>query len=91
MKDFLTKEFWLNRITNKLFWVQVFLSLTGPVLVYFGLSFDDFDNWPMLGSTIQKALLNPYIVGTMLVGLWNAVNNPTTPGLGDSVTVKEEV
>ena len=30
------------------------------------------------------ALKNPYVIGLILVSVWNALNDPTTEGLSDS-------
>lgn len=70
---------------NLTFWVSVVLSVVAPVLAYFGISGADLTTWPALGDLIIRAVSNPYVVGTMLVALYNAIIDPTTSGIGDSI------
>lgn len=44
----------------------------------------DLTSWKALGELLLEAVRNPYVLGLVLVSLWNAVNDPTTSGLGDS-------
>ena len=45
----------------------------------------DITSWALLGRTLLDAIGNPYVIITALVALWNAVTDPTTAGIGDSV------
>jgi phi LC3 family holin len=48
--------------------------------------------WAALGGILLEAIKNPVIVVAVIVSVWNAVNDPTTAGLGDSsqaLTYKE--
>ena len=38
----------------------------------------------MLWDTLVKAISNPYVVFTIVVSMWNAINDPTTAGIKDS-------
>ena len=38
----------------------------------------------MLGGLILSAIKNPYVLVLVLVSVYNAINDPTTSGLGDS-------
>lgn len=40
--------------------------------------------WAALGGVLLDAIKNPVIVVAVIVSVWNAVNDPTTAGLGDS-------
>ena len=68
------------RLKNPVFWAQLGLALLTPVLAYFGLTGADITSWPMLGQTLS----NPYVCVLAAVSVWNALNDPTTAGLGDS-------
>jgi phi LC3 family holin len=72
------------RAKNPAFWVQVLLAVGTPVLAYFGLTGADLTSWPLLGSTVWQALCNPYVCALVAVSLYNALQDPTTPGVGDS-------
>lgn len=69
------------RFKNPTFLIQLFLTLFIPVLSYYGLTAQDLTSWPSLFELIKDALSNPYVLGTVAIGLWNAINDPTTKGL----------
>ena len=75
---------WKVRISNPLFWVQVILAILMPILAYMGLTVEDLTSWAILGETLLEAVKNPYVLGLVVVSVWNAVNDPTTEGAGDS-------
>ena len=72
------------RLKNPVFWAQLGLAIFTPILAYFGLTGADITSWPLLGQTLLAAVKNPYVVCLAAVSVWNAVNDPTTRGLGDS-------
>ena len=72
------------RIKNPVFWVNIALSIIAPIGVYFGIAAQDLTTWTMLWDTLVKAVSNPYVVFTIVVSMWNAINDPTTAGLKDS-------
>jgi phi LC3 family holin len=72
------------RFKNPVFIAQLVLAILGPIVAYFGITYADLSTWPMLGDTLVKAVLNPYVVGTIVVSVWQTLNDPTTKGLGDS-------
>lgn len=76
---------WTVRIKNPVWWFQVVMAVVLPILTYYGLSGTDITSWALLGRTLLDAIGNPYVVITALVALWNAVTDPTTAGIGDSV------
>lgn len=83
---------WRVRFKNANFWIQIALAVIVPVLAYFGLTAQDFTTWPKLFKIISDALMNPYVLFTVLVSVYNAVNDPTTKGITDSdraMTYKE--
>ena len=75
---------WKVRIKNPVFWVQVAAAIVLPILTYLGLSWEDMTSWAALGGIFLEAVKNPVILVSVLVSVWNAVNDPTTKGLGDS-------
>lgn len=75
---------WKVRITNPLFWVQVGLAILMPILAYLGITVEDLTSWPILGDALLSAIKNPYVLGLVLVSVWNAINDPTTVGISDS-------
>lgn len=80
-------EFNLNlliRAKNPQFWIQIGLSVFAPILAYYGISGTEIDTWPKLYELLKGALSNPFIVFSALVGIYNAITDPTTPGLSDS-------
>lgn len=75
---------WKVRMRNPLFWVQVILAVLMPILAYMGLTVEDLTSWAILGTTLLEAVKNPYVLGLVVVSVWNAVNDPTTEGVKDS-------
>lgn len=82
---------WKVRIRNPLFWVQVLLAVLMPILAYMGLTVEDLTSWTILGETLMEAVKNPYVLGLVVVSVWNAVNDPTTEGMGDSELAKSYI
>lgn len=75
---------WKVRMRNPLFWVQVILAVLMPILAYMGLTVEDLTSWAILGETLFEAVKNPYVLGLVVVSVWNAINDPTTAGVADS-------
>lgn len=75
---------WKVRVKNPLFWVQVILAVLTPILAYLGISAENLTSWSILGETLLEAIKNPYVLGLVLVSVWNAINDPTTSGVSDS-------
>ena len=42
------------------------------------------NSWSTLGKTLLDAISNPYMIATVIVSVWNAINDPTTSGISDS-------
>ena len=72
------------RFKNPVFIAQLFLSVLTPVLAYAGLTVADLTTWSALGQVLIDAIMNPYVLGLVVVSVWNALNDPTTKGLSDS-------
>lgn len=74
------------RLKNPVFITQLILAVFTPVLSYAGLTARDITTWNALWDLITSALRNPYILGLVAMSVWNAVNDPTTSGISDSLT-----
>lgn len=72
------------RFKNPVFWAQIVLAVLMPILAYAGLTLQDITTWQALGLLIWTAIQNPYVLGLVIVSVWNALNDPTTSGLTDS-------
>lgn len=72
------------RFKNPVFIAQLFLSVLTPILAYAGLTVADLTSWSALGQLLMDAIMNPYVLGLVVVSVWNALNDPTTKGLSDS-------
>lgn len=71
----------LKERMNVLFVVQIVLAVFTPILAYAGLTADSLTSWNALFDLIKLAMSNPYVLGLIVVSVWNAVNDPTTPNL----------
>ena len=72
------------RLKNPVFIAQIILAVLTPILAYAGLTAQDLTSWKALGDLLLGALSNPYVLGVVIVSVWNALNDPTTKGLKDS-------
>ena len=76
---------WKVRFRNPIFIAQIVLAIFTPILAYAGLTMQDITTWATLGKLIVGAISNPYVLGLVIVSLWNAINDPTTVGVFDGV------
>lgn len=72
------------RFKNPVFIAQLVLAILTPILAYAGLTYQDLTSWDALGKLLLGAISNPYVLGMIAVSVWNALNDPTTSGVGDS-------
>lgn len=75
---------WKVRVNNWLWWVQIAISILTPILAYAGLTAADITTWAALGDLMLGAISNPYVLSLVAISVWNAINDPTVAGLGDS-------
>lgn len=73
------------RFKNPVFIAQFILAILTPILAYAGLTLQDLTSWQALGDILIGAIQNPYVLGLIAVSLWNALNDPTTAGITDSI------
>lgn len=72
------------RFKNPVFIAQLALSVLTPILAYAGLTLADMTTWSAVGQILIDAVSNPYVLGLVVISVWNAINDPTTAGLKDS-------
>lgn len=72
------------RFKNPVFIAQLILAILTPILAYAGLTVQDLTSWQALGEILLGAVRNPYVLGLIVVSVWNALNDPTTAGITDS-------
>lgn len=72
------------RFRNPVFIAQLVLAVLTPILAYAGLTVADLTTWEALGDLLLGALSNPYVLGLVIVSVFNAVTDPTTAGVKDS-------
>ena len=72
------------RFKNPIFLAQLAMSILLPILSYMGLTVQDLTSWSLIGNALFEAIKNPYVLGLVAVSVWNALNDPTTKGVGDS-------
>ena len=72
------------RFKNPLFIVQLVMAVLLPILAHLGITVEDLTTWSVLWSALLEAVKSPYVIGLIIVSVWNALNDPTTKGFGDS-------
>ena len=72
------------RFKIPVFIAQLILAILTPILAYAGLTVQDLTSWQALGEILLGAIRNPYVLGLIVVSVWNALNDPTTAGITDS-------
>ena len=75
---------WKVRFKNPYFIVQIVLAIGAPLLAYFGLTAQDLTTWGSVFDLVTGAVSNPYILGLIVVSVYNALIDPTVAGLSDS-------
>ena len=75
---------WQVRFNNPVWWGQVFIAVISPILAYYGLTFKDLTSWGAVFCVFLAAIKNPYILGLIIINVFNTINDPTTKGFSDS-------
>lgn len=78
---------WKIRFKNPLFLAQLVLSVLMPMFAYAGLTVQDLTTWKALGDLLLSAFSNPYVLGLVVISVYNAIVDPTTRGTRDSLNV----
>ena len=80
---------WKIRFKNPMFYAQLILSFITPILAYMGLTAQDLTTWSAVGNILFEAASNPYVLGMVVISVYNAVIDPTSTGLTDSKTAMQ--
>ena len=72
------------RLKNPVFWAQILLGAFATALAYAGVTGADMTTWAAVWDIVVGTFSNPYCLFLVACNVWNAVNDPTTNGLGDS-------
>ena len=75
---------WKVRFKNPVFIAQLLLAILTPILAYAGLTVQDMATWQAIGNLLLGAISNPYVIGLVVISVFNALNDPTTTGITDS-------
>ena len=75
---------WKVRFKNPVFWANLAAAILLPILAALGLNWNDMTSWSALGNVLLEAVKSPVIVVSVLVSVWNLIQDPTTTGLTDS-------
>lgn len=75
---------WSIRWKNPLWWSELLVAVFAPILTHAGINWPDITTWAALGQLLLDAVKNPVVVVAVVVAAFNAVTDPTTPGIGDS-------
>lgn len=75
---------WKVRFKNPVFWANLAAAVFLPMLACLGMNWQDMTSWQAIGSVLLQAVQSPVIVVSVLVSVWNLLNDPTTKGLSDS-------
>ena len=75
---------WKVRFKNPVFIAQLLLAILTPILAYAGLTVQDMTTWQAIGNLLLGAISNPYVIGLVIISVFNALNDPTTTGITDS-------
>ena len=75
---------WKVRFKNPVFWFNLAASIFLPMLACLGFNWEDMPSWQAVGNVLLQAVQSPVIVVSVLVSVWNLLNDPTTSGLSDS-------
>ena len=78
------------RLSDPLFIASVVMSILTPILGYLGITIENITTWKALGDILIQAIANPYVLGLVVVSLYNTCIDFTTPGLKDSQRVLEK-
>lgn len=79
------------RLQNPHFIAQITMAVLVPILSYAGLTAQDLTTWGTLGNLLLEAISNPYCLMLVLVSVYNAIIDNTTPGLNDSQRVLDKI
>ena len=75
---------WKVRFKNPVFVGQLVLAIFVPILAYMGITAEDLTTWSKLFDVLFEGIKNPYVLGLVVVSVYNSLTDPTVKGLSDS-------
>lgn len=75
---------WNIRWQNPVWWFELVAAVFAPILTYTGMGWEQVTSWAALGSLLLQAVQNPVVIVAVIVAAFNAMTDPTTPGVSDS-------
>lgn len=78
------------RLKNPLFIASIIMSVLLPILGYMGMEISDITSWQTLGNILMNAIKNPYVLGMVVVSIYNSCIDFTTEGIKDSNLVLQK-
>ena len=72
------------RFKNPVFIFSLILSILTPILAYLGITVENITTWAKLGEILLNAVSNPYVLGLVIINVYNTLIDPTTKGVKDS-------
>lgn len=75
---------WNIRWKNPVWWAEIIMAVFAPVLTHAGVNWEQVTTWAALGELLLQAVQNPVVVVAVVVAVFNALTDPTTPGISDS-------
>lgn len=79
---------WKVRFKNPMFYAQLIIAVLTPILAYMGITAQDLTSWGALGGVLFEAIKNPYVLMLVVVSVYNAIVDPTSTGISDSLKVR---
>jgi phi LC3 family holin len=68
------------RIKNPWFWI----SLVGVILTAMGVSPEMLTSWGAVWEALKELVMNPYLLGCVILAVLGVFIDPTTKGVSDS-------
>lgn len=75
---------WSIRFKNPLFIAQIVVAAFMPILISLGLTASDLTTWSSVGNLFSTAYSNPFLLGTIVISVFNVIVDPTTSKITDS-------
>ncbi|BDH62297.1 hypothetical protein MTP04_24270 [Lysinibacillus sp. PLM2] len=75
---------WKVRLKNPYFYAALVLAIVAPVGTYFGVNAEDLTTWASIFDLAKRAIMNPFVVVTVVVSVATFLIDPTTKGISDS-------
>lgn len=71
---------WKVRVKNPYFWI----GLVGMFFCAIGVDVNTLTSWPALVEQLKEFIMNPFLIGSVVIAFIGYITDPTTAGFGDS-------